>query len=251
MTSRAPGQHSNRRNGKLEAPDWQRELTRLQAKCDEVGRVIAERKREKEPTAEELAEARVRERLHRLRSAGAWEPDCLQVISEAKRPPVVSNHPGNRVAWRAVLDFLRDPDTRTLVLYGSTGTGKDWACAWAVAATENAVVEAAPALVPNADGDALLKRCRGARLVVFRDVGLEQPHRRGAVVEALCPLVDAGVRLIVTTNKFPDPDEVPEEHFRHATIKGLYGVQLHDRLLEGDKCRNVHVPGDSLRRGRR
>lgn len=211
----------------------------------------------------EEAQAARRE-LHRTRSADRWRMWCEQVTGDLltyrddradgdryERQPFswwlstldAGQHPQRIAAW------LADPEARTLVLFGGTGTGKTKAAiAAGYAAAGQGVhtrftsqLDYLLALRPGGTDDpgAFRERYAGTGLLILDDLGAETEDASQFVRQEIVALLDARLRQdrrqIITTNLMP---AALADAFGDRTVS-----RLRDRAviltIEGDDRRNL------------
>lgn len=172
-----------------------------------------------------------------LRSAGV-DPETAETLSAALGgPPVVAGHAGSAAAARAVLEFVRDRQRRTLLLWGPTGHGKTWASTWALTTPTGLLVNAREDVHPNAAWDAKRSLAMKADLLLFDELGREEAGPWFAAESA--SIIEArqtrGLRTIITSNLPPRiNDLLVAEHrvWQGLTIDRRYGDRLADRLYD-------------------
>lgn len=215
--------------------------------------------------AERTTEAEAaRRELHRTRSADRWRMWCGQVIGdlslyrdERADPEKYERQPFTW--WLSTLDtrqypqriaaWLADPEARTLVLFGGTGTGKTKAAiAAGYAAAGQGVhtrfisqLDYLLALRPGGtdDSGAFRERYAGTGLLILDDLGAETEDASQFVRQEIVALLDSRLRQdrrqIITTNLMP---EVLADSFGDRTVS-----RLRDRAviltLEGGDRRNM------------
>lgn len=223
--------------------------------ADRIERALAERATE--------AEAARRE-LHRTRSADRWRMWCSQVTGDLSLYADDRANPDEYVRqpfawWLSTLDarqypqriaaWLADPEARTLVLVGGTGTGKTKAAiAAGYAAAGQGVhtrfisqLDYLLALRPGGTdhpGD-FRERYMGTGLLILDDLGAETEDATQFVRQEIVALLDSRLRQdrrqIITTNLMPD---VLADAFGDRTVS-----RLRDRAvvlpIEGDDRRNL------------
>lgn len=191
-------------------------------------------------------------RRGRLVRAGIEDEAMIDALADAARPPIVAGHVGSRAGLEGAEAFLRDPTRRCLTLAGPTGTGKTWAAAWIVAATDGAVWLSCHEQRSLEQWSATLAHAQRAALVVVNDLGAEADWLHTRLSGLICSRQEAGRRTVITTNLVVDVGAFPEsarERVWASSVEARYGDRLVDRLV-GHGSSVVSCPGKSLRRTR-
>lgn len=228
-------------------------------------RELSEAQRIERAAAERAAEAEAaRRELHRTRSADRWRMWCSQVTGdlslyrdERADPDAYERQPFPW--WLSSLDarqypqriaaWLADPEARTLVLFGGTGTGKTKAAiAAGYAAAGQGVhtrfisqLDYLLALRPGGTDDpgAFRERYTVTGLLILDDLGAETEDASQFVRQEIVALLDSRLRQdrrqIITTNLMP---EALADSFGDRTVS-----RLRDRAviltIDGDDRRNM------------
>lgn len=220
----------------------------VEATLARIRQIAQSRPPEPEPTPEEVWQARVRERDERLIAAGYTSGlDRAVVAAAVDKPPVIRGHRGNRAAYEALWEWLRDPTRIVVTLWGPTGTGKSMAAAWAIAETERAYwLQADDAESDRQRWEGIRDRAITASVCVINDLGDEDRWASRRLAAVIRRRVDDGRRTIVTTNLPVWSRDVPQGADQMRSIQARYDDRVSDRLGRG-RVIVAQCSGESLR----
>lgn len=201
-----------------------------------------------EPTAEEVRSQRQRERNDRLLLAGYVGAIDRAIVAKATdKPPIINGHEGNRVAYRALFQWLRDKSLVAVTLWGPTGTGKSLAAAWAIADTERAFwLQADDADADRQRWEGIRERAIAASVCVVNDLGDEDRWSSRRLAAVIRRRIDDGRRTIVTSNLPVWSRDVPAGAPADRCIQVRYEDRVADRLGRG-RVLVAFCGGESLR----
>lgn len=195
---------------------------------------------------ESLEVARVARRRRWLEQAGIRDIDCLAALSpspdsgqvgKARPPPLADESAAQRELWSGVVRFARTPQRRTLLVAGTTGTGKSWAAAWLCAEVEGARWVPGTLVEPTDEWRRVRAGLLRAPLVVFPDLTFRtSTWAGGQIADVLEQRHDEGRRTALVTN------------LDDNALRPLLGDPALSRIADARYGLAVRVAGDDLRR---